>query len=374
MIAQALGRALVTGAFVFAVLWLLRRGGLRLSGLVAAVPVLSAPALLWMCVDHGAAYAAPACTAALLATALSACFALAYGRLAARCRPLHALLLAAALAGLAALGTQDVHGLGATLLLAALVLPLARTLLGAPGPGAAPRPLQWPRDAALTVGASALVSGALALAAPWLGPRNSGLLAALPVVSSTSALLLHARHGAAPARSFLRGYVEGLAAKCAFLAVLAALLPLLSAAAAWALALAAALVLLKLPPALRGLRAASAPGRRRLLASALAAGLVWVAQPANAGADPAAQALFEQAVASLRAGRAAEAYGRFTLLADHGHAEAARYALWLYEQGPARFGSLWDCSAEQLQAWSALSGRASVPALAWTAAASPRRR
>jgi hypothetical protein len=374
MIAQAVFRAALTGTCVFAVLWLLRRGGLRLSGLLAALPVLSAPALMWMCMDHGAAYAAPACTAALFATALSAFFSLAYGRLAAHCRPLQALALAATATGMATWAASSVQTLGSTLLLAVLMLPLARTLLGAKAGRATPGPLNWRGDMGLTVGAAALISGLQALAAPWLDPRSSGLLAALPVVSASSALLIHARHGAVSARSFLRGYVEGLAAKCAFLAVLSALLTRLPAVAAWGLALTAALLLLKWPPSMRALGSGAAHGWRRFFSAAVVAGLAWVALPSSAGVDPSTQMLFEQALNSLRAGRSAEAYGRFSLLADYGHVEAARYALWLYEQGPSRFGSQWDCTTEQLEAWAALAGRTRAPTLDHLAAPTPRRR
>ena len=63
------------------------------------------------------------------------------------------------------------------------------------------------------------------------------------------------------------------------------------------------------------------------------------------------KATFDAAAASLRAGRAAEAYGRFVALADAGDVDAARLALMMYRFGPTVFGSRWDASTEQLAAW-----------------------
>ena len=60
---------------------------------------------------------------------------------------------------------------------------------------------------------------------------------------------------------------------------------------------------------------------------------------------------FAGAAESLRAGRHAEAYGRFVALADEGDVNAARIALVMHRFGPDVFGSAWDASAEQLVEW-----------------------
>jgi hypothetical protein len=64
---------------------------------------------------------------------------------------------------------------------------------------------------------------------------------------------------------------------------------------------------------------------------------------------------FADAAGSLRAGRHAEAYGRFVALADEGDVDAARIALVMHRYGPELFGSEWDASGEQLAAWTAES-------------------
>ena len=67
---------------------------------------------------------------------------------------------------------------------------------------------------------------------------------------------------------------------------------------------------------------------------------------------------FDAAAASLRAGRFAEAYGRFVALADDGNVDAGRVALVMHRFGQELFGSAWDASAEQLADWTRWSGAA----------------
>lgn len=82
------------------------------------------------------------------------------------------------------------------------------------------------------------------------------------------------------------------------------------------------------------------------------------AQPASA----AGERLHADAVASFRQARFSEAYGRFTGLADAGHAPAAGMALWMYLNGPSLFDKDWDTTQDQLSAWARLA-RQPVPVL-----------
>jgi hypothetical protein len=65
---------------------------------------------------------------------------------------------------------------------------------------------------------------------------------------------------------------------------------------------------------------------------------------------------YESALLSFRVARFAEAYGRFIELAEAGHTEAARHALWMCEMGPVLFGRPWDCAPDEIAAWSRLIG------------------
>lgn len=74
-----------------------------------------------------------------------------------------------------------------------------------------------------------------------------------------------------------------------------------------------------------------------------------------AHAEPIDERAFAEAVASYRAGRASEAYGRFHKLAQRGDADAARIALFMLRHGPILFGTYWDASTEDVQDFTRLA-------------------
>jgi hypothetical protein len=92
---------------------------------------------------------------------------------------------------------------------------------------------------------------------------------------------------------------------------------------------------------------------------------------AQAGVSTGEQ-LHAQAVASFREARFSEAYGRFSALADAGHAPAAATALWMFLNGPTVFGKDWDSNQEQLTAWAQLA-RQPVPVMVGRVYAQPVR-
>lgn len=72
--------------------------------------------------------------------------------------------------------------------------------------------------------------------------------------------------------------------------------------------------------------------------------------------------LHANALTSFRQARFSEAYGRFSGLADAGHAPAAAMALWMYLNGPQVFDKDWDSTQDQLTAWAQLA-RQPVPTM-----------
>lgn len=62
----------------------------------------------------------------------------------------------------------------------------------------------------------------------------------------------------------------------------------------------------------------------------------------------------QQAVLQYRAGRLADAYGRFLELANEGDPAAARIALFMHESGPLLYGRYWEATAKEIAAWRAL--------------------
>jgi hypothetical protein len=83
-----------------------------------------------------------------------------------------------------------------------------------------------------------------------------------------------------------------------------------------------------------------------------------------ASAAATAQVLsFPHAVQDYRAGRFSSAYGRFVELANHGHPEAARIALFMYKNGELLYRAQWDASEDEVDAWSTLAKARHNPSL-----------
>ena len=175
---ELLWRFLAYGAALVAIVWVLRRRGQRAAGVLAALPVLSAPALFTLSFAHDPALAAAAAVAALHATGLTAALVLLFGL--AR-RPL-------------GMPMALVFGTLGALLVAHLTCGVGTDLV------------------------SSLASTAsIVLAARRYLPRLGGL--------------------EGPVCRFLRGYLDGLLVRIAFLTVLATTLAPLGGWLAFALAL-----------------------------------------------------------------------------------------------------------------------------------------
>ena len=136
MAAELIWRGLANGAVILAIVWVFRRRGQRAAGLLAALPVLSAPALFTLSVDHSPTFAAAAAVAGLHATGLTALLLLLYGALWRRVGGAPALLLSGAGTLLAAGLTQRIdHAFVPALTLTLLVVVIARCHLPRVAPG-----------------------------------------------------------------------------------------------------------------------------------------------------------------------------------------------------------------------------------------------
>jgi len=259
MDAHTIEQALVTAGVVGGLQWLMKRGGPRVSGWVAAVPVTSAPALFWLSLERGGDWAAQAATAALVSTGLTAVFALVYGRGCVRRCP--AACAALALLSCMALGTVVQPPLAGGLIASALFafVSMAGARRGLPHVKAGLKrreadPLRERRSRWIVMavaGVLTLLTGTLGGA---VGPTVCGLIAAVPVVGICTIVSTHQREGAALTGALLKAYIEGSQAKAVFLVGLAVGLTALPVVWAWPLAmLGAALALLgqHLAPRLR---------------------------------------------------------------------------------------------------------------------------
>jgi hypothetical protein len=229
-------KAVLTAGTVFLVTAAARRFGQRAAGVVAALPIMTAPTLAWVSHEQGVGFAVSAAVGSVSACAILAIFALAYAR-----GSRHggvATALACGLAGALAIALPAAilsARLGEALALALVCCSFALVALPVAGKLVAPG-----RRSRLAPMAVALVASGLTTLAATIGPDlggfATGLLSSLPLIGGGVAILEHATSGPRAAEQFLRGYVRGLFGKIAFGAVFALLAAHLGAPEALALA------------------------------------------------------------------------------------------------------------------------------------------
>jgi hypothetical protein len=195
----------------------------------------SAPALAWASEEHGPAFAATAAVAALLTTAMTGLFALLYVHAARRWAPAGALIIATLpVVGLTVAVAQANCGLLAALCGAIIMLLVCGELLPVAPEASVKCCAKRRHDLLKTVAIAGLSTSVIGLIAPSVPPLVCGLLAAIPVIGMTTTVSVHRQGGAVAVVNFLQGYLRGLWAKVAFLAVLAWSLPQCAPAIAWA--------------------------------------------------------------------------------------------------------------------------------------------
>src|SRR3954470_11836547 len=201
-----------------------RRWGPRMAGWLGGLPVVVAPILLAISLEHGRAFGGRAAGGALLGLLSLTFFILAYGW----CARWMGWLPAAAIGGGAVLVGTLLLGQGDPPNWLALVIVCASFALAAallPHDPAEP-PHSTPRfDLLLRAGATAGLVLLLTGLAGALGPRLSGLLASFPVLATVLAAFTHAQEGPAAAAQLLRGFATGLVAFAVFCFSVAELLP-----------------------------------------------------------------------------------------------------------------------------------------------------
>jgi hypothetical protein len=241
---SALARGGGSAVAVTALLLAAQRWGQGLAGLLAGMPTVTGPALVWLALDRGSDFAGQAANGAVAAAVPCAVFALTYARLAPRRGRLAALCWACAscLPTLALLATC-VWPLPWALTVAAITCMACLTLMprrashpagamGTGAPGAVPRRDRWALKtssaAAMRAGlATVLVAGSVSaiasLSAQALGPKWAGILTSPPLLAAAVVLELHRQGCPRQVQDFLRGYTSGLLGRSAFVAVFGAM-------------------------------------------------------------------------------------------------------------------------------------------------------
>jgi hypothetical protein len=222
-----------------------RRWGPAISGWLVALPLTSAPVILFLALDQGPVFAAHAAAGTLVGTLSQTAFSLAYVRLAGG-RRWPAAFGAASLAFAAATFAFSRISLPAMPLFAIVLAGLALGLgilrgsstRSAPPPAGVPA---WDLPARIVVATSFVL--VLTAIAPLLGARLTGLLSPFPIFAGVLAAFAHAERGADAAAQVLRGLQAGLFGFAAFFFVLVLLLPTWGVAGAFAAATVGALAL-----------------------------------------------------------------------------------------------------------------------------------
>jgi len=222
-------KAMLTMVSVALVLLVAEGFGRRLAGLIAGLPIITAPALLWVASEHGAAFAASSAVGSITACGLMAVFAFSYERISRRRGPAASLAVSLGAAAVVAVPTATfVDNPLKAILFALLCGVLALSLLPVSRPSALPKPRRARAGIVYTAAAAGLVSLGAATVASAFGPFWAGVVAALPIISAAALANQHltATHG--DIQRFLRGYVAGLSGKALFALIFAALVVQLS--------------------------------------------------------------------------------------------------------------------------------------------------
>jgi len=235
-------KAMLTATTVAALLMAAQLFGRRIAGIVAGLPVTTAPSLLWIAAEQGAPFAALSAIGSVAACGAAAVFALAYERMARRHGVLASMSAALGAGGVVALAlallTAHAAGLPIALLATTALCALALRWLPAAAPAARPA-ARAHRQVLLTAAVAGTVSAVIASGSPLLGPFWSGLLASMPVIASAVLVHQHLTAAQADRQRFLRGYSMGLMGKAAFATAFASAAAPLGAATAMGLSVAA---------------------------------------------------------------------------------------------------------------------------------------
>jgi hypothetical protein len=219
-----------------------RRWGMAVAGVLGGLPVVAGPILLVFTLLHGRSFGADAAAGTLLGLAALTMFVVVYGRVAPFAPPAATVVAGwtAFLIGIALLTLIHPPPVGALILVGA-GFAAGIGLLPAPKRSpAAPGELPW-WDLPARGGAALALVIALTSVSGALGPHLSGLLAPFPIVTSVLAVFTHAHGGADQARVLLRSFLVGFYGFATFCFTLAITLDSMGVAAAFSIALIAAL-------------------------------------------------------------------------------------------------------------------------------------
>jgi hypothetical protein len=231
LVATALFHAALAGFAVMAVLAVSKQFSRVVSGVVAGLPLTTAPGLILLANANAVApdYAIRAATAAMWVAAGNALFALGFAYLCARMSvrwTTVTCLVSSVLIGWLFLAWPASYreALVMTLLICAAV----RWLLPQRSDEALPASSDAPSTPIVSTKTTALVTAALvggvSLSSTWMPAGITGLFVALPIIGATLAYRTQVNAGTVATRRMLVGYVDGCVSKIVFCFIFAYLL------------------------------------------------------------------------------------------------------------------------------------------------------
>ncbi len=242
-------KAVLTAVTVAAVLMAARLMGRRVAGLLAGLPVITVPALVWVAQEQGIDFAVQSAVGSAAACAMAPLFAASFMLLAQRFGAAISLSGAVLTAWAAVNLLQGLAGQpGLALVAAALSCALVQWRVrrwvhpawhlgkdtGAVNTGGPSRAIAG--EPWVTAALAGVVSASVALLATAVGPYWSGVLSTLPLISACALVHLQRTFGPSALPGFVSGYVVGVLAKALFVCSFAWLAPHWGAVPALALA------------------------------------------------------------------------------------------------------------------------------------------
>ncbi len=217
-----------------------RRGGFT-GGLLAGLPLTSAPVSVFLALENGSAFAARAATGTLLGVVAMSGFCAVYALSAKRLAwPSCAALASAACFAITIAVSRVPQTLAFAAAIAFPALPALVMVIGRPsGEAIVVPPAWWDTPARMIVAAAAVV--AITAAAKLVGPTWSGLLATLPVFAAVMGVFSHRHAGPEAAQRVLRGIAVGAFGAAGFFLVVGALVQNVAPLAAYVAAVVVAL-------------------------------------------------------------------------------------------------------------------------------------
>jgi hypothetical protein len=220
-----LAKLTVTPVLMWFVSWVSRRWGSTIGGLLAGMPLTSAPVSIYLMLEQGRVFAADAALSSLAGVAAVTASYLVYAFWCGRVPiALCCILALSAFAG--ATGILLKLKLSYGPVLAIDILLISTGLVFCRAAGEKPATVQTPAwDLPARIAASTALVLAITLMARSIGPVFSGFLSPIPVIAWPLVVFVHRHQGRAEAIATIRGVLQGAFGLVLFCTVAGRMLP-----------------------------------------------------------------------------------------------------------------------------------------------------